>query len=190
MIDLNEFQTVAETLEAKSTMPDSSKSESFETSEHILPEPDNLHAAQPDSVRAEEELQYLKTRCLDLLKERELAIALTSESLLPGVASQLLSLWKDNVVAQPDEKQGFNVRSSDGRPLSEAIKDWLQRPEYRHFRPANTRGGTAQRTETAATHRVVNVTSSPPSKTLNEIVINQWRQRSQVPSTSAGWPRY
>ena len=143
----------------------------------------------PSQNSLEMELKLWKEKCSVMAAERELALALSGESLLPGVAPQLMKLWQDRIVAVADDKLGFQVKSSDGRALAEAVKDWLLSPDFQHFRTAGYKGGTATRTESAATQRSVSGTT--PIQTLNESVIHQWRQRAQraQSTTPAGyWP--
>lgn len=129
-------------------------------------------------MQLEEELKQWKNRCAGLAAERELALALSGQAILPGVAGQLLRLFRDRVVAEPAvQGAGFEVKSADGRPIGDAVTDWLKSPEFQHFRPAGTRGGTATRSETAAAGGQ-SVNAASPPKSLNEIVIHQWRQRS------------
>jgi hypothetical protein len=69
------------------------------------------------------------------------------------------------------------------------VKEWLKQPEFQHFRPAITRGGTASRTEAQVTERTIGDINK--EKSLNEIVINQWRQRQNQPSAQIKpmWPK-
>ena len=144
-------------------------------------------------MQLEEELKQWKNRCASLAAERELALALSGQALLPGVAGQLLQLLRGRVVAEPAGHQaaGFEVKSADGRPIGDAVTDWLKSPEFQHFRPAVTRGGTATRNETAHAAGVTGASAANPPKSLNEMVIHQWRQRSGRPSQgeqAGAWP--
>lgn len=190
MIDLNEIQSrltpintaQAPPLNLNEPEPEPLK---IETSPEV-PESQNQ---DPVKKQAEVELAEWKNRCAGLAVERELALALSGQALLPGVTSQLMRLMREKVVAEPDGSKGFQVKATDGRPLADAVKDWLLSPEYSHFRVAASRGGTAIRSETSATDR--SVPSSAAPKNLNEIVIQQWRQRAARPGISdAGvtWP--
>lgn len=148
---------------------------------------DELKPASEPQQKLLQEVETWKSRCATLAAERELAVALTGQPLLPGVAGQLIELLKSKIVSSPNERQGFDVKSADGRGLADAVRDWLNKPEFQHFRQAITKGGTATRTESAATERLVS--TSQPARSLNEIVIQQWRQRSSRPSSSNGWPQ-
>lgn len=132
-----------------------------------------INAGDDSKFRAEIELW--KNRCAAITVEKELALALSGESLLPGVTGQLIQLLRDRVVIKFNDKNGLEVVSTDGRVIADSVKDWLKQPEFLHFRPAITRGGTASRTETQVTER--NLGDINKEKSLNEIVINQWRQR-------------
>ena len=143
-------------------------------------------------MQLEEELKQWKNRCASLAAERELALALSGQAILPGVAGQLLRLFRDRVVAEPaGQGAGFEVKSADGRAIGDAVKDWLGSPEFQHFRPAGTRGGTATRSETGQAAGGPGVNAANPPRSLNEIVIHQWRQRSgRVPQgdQAGAWP--
>lgn len=190
MIDLNELQSrltpsnAAQSSPSNLNEPDSGQAE-IET----LPEVSESQNQESIKKQVEVELAEWKNRCAGLAVERELALALSGQALLPGVTSQLMRLMREKVVAEPDASKGFQVKATDGRPLADAVKDWLLSAEYSHFRVAATRGGTAIRSETSATDRSVPTSAAP--KNLNEIVIQQWRQRASRPGisdASVGWP--
>jgi hypothetical protein len=109
----------------------------------------------------------------EAIKERALVAALSEKPLVAGGLVQLLKLWRDelDVVVEGTEHE---VRTRDGRPLEEAIEDWLEKPDYAHFRPATARGGTSVpgqgRTSSAPT------TNGRPM-TLGEAVVTQWRDQ-------------
>jgi hypothetical protein len=139
----------------------------------------------------EQELQEWKDRCSVMAAERELAMALSGESIRPGAASQLMKLWSDRIISKIDEKSSIKVQSDDGRNLADAVKDWLQSPDFAHFRTASHKGGTAARTESGVTERTVPATLQ--AKNLNESVIQHWRQRALKSDQSLQrglWPRY
>lgn len=194
MINLNELQ---QQLNQKNTqpaleLPAANPAAAIAADEPAqVAEPAEKQGRAALKMQLDEELKQWKSRCAALAAERELALALSGQALLPGVAGQLLRLWRDTVVAQPEAQgHGFEVKSADGRQLGDAVKEWLQSPEFQHFRVAGTRGGTAVRSEAAsATERSVAAGSTPRS--LNEIVIHQWRQRSaRQPQGEVGgmWP--
>lgn len=140
------------------------------------------------SIRAE--LNHWKNQCAAMAAERELAMAISGESLLPGVSGQLIQLLRERVITKFNDKNLVEVFSIDGRSVSESVKDWLKQPEFHHFRPAITRGGTASRTETQVTERSLGDLNK--EKSLNEMVINQWRQKQNHQSglvQKPMWPK-
>lgn len=186
MIDINEIQPAKVNECIESAHGVASLEIKKTTAEHELDTVSNSDTGTA-LLTLKEELEQWKQRCAGLAAERELAISLSGQSILPGVATQLMRLFRDKVVVQADESQGWAVRSNDGRLLNDAVKEWLQSPEYQHFRVASTKGGTAQRTETNAVNKTVH--NNLPVKSLNELVINQWKQRSSASGTGSLWPR-
>lgn len=190
MIDLNEIQSRLTTFNAGQAALSNLNEPEAEQAE-IETFPEVAESQNQDSVKnqVEEELAEWRNRCAGLAVERELALALSGQALLPGVTNQLMRLMREKVVAEPDGSKGFQVKATDGRSLADAVKDWLLSPEYSHFRVAASRGGTAIRSETSATDRSVPTSAAP--KNLNEIVIQQWRQRASRPGisdASVAWP--
>lgn len=184
MIDLNELVLSQQSEPATVAEP---RTSSVAGAENISAIPDQQPASDQEN-RLLQEVEIWKSKCASLAAERELAVALTGQPLLPGVAGQLIELLKTKIVANANANQGFEIKSNDGRSLNDAVRDWLSKPEFQHFRQALTKGGTATRTETAATERMVSTTSQS-AKSLNEVVIHQWRQRMNRPSPTGGWPQ-
>ena len=141
------------------------------TDEHDKTQMSSVESKADVDSQIRSELEIWKGRCAAMAVERELAMALSSESLLPGVTGQLIQLMRERVVTKFNEKNGVEVVSSDGRGVAESVKEWLKQPEFHHFRPAITRGGTASRTEAQVTERTIGDINK--DKSLNEIVINQ-----------------
>lgn len=85
----------------------------------------------------------------ETLRERELAKALAGRPLVPGGAEQLIKLWRDDfdVIEQEGE---FKVSARDGRQVGQAVAERLSSPEYAHFCPPTSKGGTAARPGTWA----------------------------------------
>jgi hypothetical protein len=188
MIDLNELRplpTLGDLAEQQSGSIDSSRTDTALGSAQGQ-ESGSEEAVKPDR---EGEIQSLKTLCGHLCVEKELALALSGESLVPGGAAQLLSLWRDRLVAKPNDRNAFEVASTDGRPVAIAVKEWLKQPEYRHFLTAATRGGIARKSEAPAGEYAADANSALQPKSLNEYVIHQWRARSQAFRKDDAWPR-
>ena len=185
MIDLNELRPLPNLGEPQSGSIGSSRTDTARDASQG-PESGNEEPARSDR---EEEIQSLKTLCGHLCVEKELALALSGESLVPGGAAQLLSLWRDRLVAKPNDRNAFEVASTEGRPVAMAVKEWLKQPEYRHFLTAATRGGIARKSEAPAGEYAADANSALQTKSLNEYVIHQWRARSQAFRKDDAWPR-
>ncbi|MFM7130912.1 MAG: hypothetical protein ACKO0V_16300, partial [bacterium] len=95
-----------------------------------------------DETGIRAELDHWKKQCAVMAAERELAMAISGESLLPGVSGQLIQLLRERVITKFNDQNLVEVTSTDGRSVAESVKEWLKQPEFHHFRPAITRGGT------------------------------------------------
>lgn len=73
-------------------------------------------------------------------RTRELAVALSSQQLVPGAAGQLTKLWQDefDVVESGD---GYRVVSKDLKSPADWVREKLASEEYAHFVKAEARGG-------------------------------------------------
>lgn len=122
------------------------------------------------------------------LRERELATQLAGRPLLPGAASQLIKLWRDEFEVVADSGS-HHVRSRDGRTVEQAVGEWLSAPEYAHFRQPMTRGGTSARGSNPAGAPGRSAAASPP-KTLGEAVLQRWRESmDRTPGAGLDVPR-
>ncbi|MEO6808393.1 MAG: hypothetical protein ABI353_04705, partial [Isosphaeraceae bacterium] len=103
----------------------------------LVPEPGNAEESAALAKSDSWERAFKET-----LRERELAKALAGRPLVPGGAEQLIKLWRDDfdVIEEGGE---FKVSGRDGRRVSEAVAERLSSPEYAHFCPPTSRGGTA-----------------------------------------------
>ncbi len=134
--------------------------------------------AEPDARLAARE----KT-LREAVRDRELATALAGRSLVPGAASQLIKLWRDDFdVFETDGE--LKVTSRDGRSVARAIADRLEDPEYAHFRPATSRGGVATR----GTGRTQTPGTPIVPRTLGEAVVQQWREGAANRADPASGP--
>jgi hypothetical protein len=123
--------------------------------------------AELDRKAAEWEQNYKSA-----LRDREIATALAGRPLVPGAATQLLKLWRDEFdVIEEDGRP--KVVSRDGRSAERAVTDWLSSPEFAHFRPPSTRGGTAL---TGAPRDVPPGTGHNVARTLGETLLFKWRE--------------
>jgi len=189
MIDLNEvrhFETPSAVRSDESAGTDES------AAKDVIPEPlePNRDAVERGESRLQSpELSALKRKCLNLAAERELALALAGEALIPGVTDQLLKLLKDRIVAEETADQGIRVASRDGRPVAEAVKEWLGSHEYRHFRSANSRGGVLRRNESTMHAGTAEIVADPAGRSLNELVIERWKNRVRTKGKEGFWPR-
>ena len=122
------------------------------------------------------------------LRDRELATALVGKALVPGAATQLISLWRD-AFEVVDDDGAIRVVSKEGQAVDRAVADRLSSPEFAHFCLPSSRGGTAQRGQ----NRSSNPAPAPAApRTLGEAVVRQWREAAagQVAgSRPTGWGR-
>lgn len=113
------------------------------------------------------------------VRDRELATALAGRPLVPGAASQLVRLWRDELdVIEEDGK--VRVVARDGRPLQKAVADWISSPEFAHFRAPASRGGTRPPAEARGP---ANPSTPAGPRTLGENVLQQWRATSSGPTS-------
>ena len=115
------------------------------------------------------------------LLERELATVLAGKPIVAGAVAQLIKLWRDDLDVYEDEGT-IKVASRDGRSVSEAVAEWLDRPEYSHFRPASSRGGTGS---LGMGPRSGSSTPAQP-RSLGDAILNQWREAKSKPADPQG----
>ena len=125
----------------------------------------------------------------EALLDRELATALVGKPLVPGAASQLIRLWRDEFEAI-DEGGSIRVLARDGRAVEQAVADRLAGPDFAHFCLPSSRGGTGTKGQNRSA-----VTSPTPAapRTLGEAVLMRWREaaaRSPGPTPNPGWGRH
>ncbi len=106
------------------------------------------------------------------LRDREVATALAGKPLVPGAATQLISLWRDEFSVH-EERGEFCVCSRDGRPIAQAVTEMLASTEFAHFCQPSSRGGTAQRGTNVGSGNPAVV---PSPRNLGEAVILHWRE--------------
>ncbi len=152
-------------------------------------DPQAENAGGSEAQAQEARLSSLRRKCLNLATERELAMALAAEPLIPGVTDQLVKLLKDRIVAEETGDHEIRVRSHDGRPVSEAVREWLGSAEYRHFRSPSSRGGVLRKSESTINSGPAEVLSDTPAKSLNEQVIERWKHRVRSQGKDGLWPR-
>lgn len=187
MIDLNELKADV-TVQLISTESQAETVDSVPV--EIAPDSDEPRGACIRNDEAlETRLSALKRKCLNLATERELAVALAAEPLIPGVSDQLVKLLKDRFVAEETDDHEIRVRSRDGRPVAEAVKDWLGSAEYRHFRSPGSRGGVLRKSESTMNSGSAEAMSESPGKSLNELVIERWKNRARSQGKDGLWPR-
>jgi hypothetical protein len=122
------------------------------------------------------------------LRDRELATALVGKPLVPGAASQLIKLWRDDFEVI-DEDGEIRVLARDGRSVDQAVLERLNGPEFAHFCLPASRGGTGAKGQNRSASTV-----PPPAapRTLGEAVLLNWRESASRPQGSpapAGWGR-
>lgn len=189
MIDLNELKTN----EAIGAIPTENLTETIEagTGEVSLnPGETRRTVIQDDRTQTQDaQISALKRKCLNLATERELALALSAEPLIPGVSDQLVKLLKDRFVAEETDGHEISVRSRDGRSVAEAVKEWLGSAEYRHFRSPSSRGGVLRKSESTMNSGSAEAVSDNHGKSLNELVIERWKSRARSQGKDGLWPR-
>ncbi len=112
--------------------------------------------------------------CKVALKEKELATALTGRPIVPGAASQLVTLWRDELEVI-DEGDQLRVVTREGKPVADAVSSWLARPEYAHFCRPSSRGGSANPARSTTASSV-----NRPPRTLGEATLIRWRELSKA----------
>lgn len=105
------------------------------------------------------------------LRDREVATALVGRPLLPGAASQLLKLWREEFEVYEDGGE-FKVVDRLGRPAGKAVDAWLAGPDYAHFCQPSSRGGTAVK----GGHRPAADGGTQAPKTLGEAALLRWQE--------------
>ena len=122
------------------------------------------------------------------LRDRELATALVGKPLVPGAASQLIKLWRDDFEVV-DEDGEIRILAKDGRAVDQAVTDRLNGPDFAHFCLPSSRGGTGAKGQ----NRSASPAPAPaPPRTLGEAILLQWREsasRPQASPTPTGWGR-
>ena len=122
------------------------------------------------------------------LRDRELATALVGKPLVPGAASQLIKLWRDDFEVV-DEDGEIRILARDGRAVGQEVADRLNGPEFAHFCLPSSRGGTVSKGQ----NRSASPAPAPaPPRTLGEAILLQWREsapRPQASPTPTGWGR-
>jgi hypothetical protein len=111
------------------------------------------------------------------VRDRELAMQLAGRPLVPGAASQLLKLWRDefDVIEEAGVER---VVSREGANIQQTIESWLGRAEYAHFVRPVTRGGFAGTQDGRLTDAA---TAVEAPRTLGEAALRQWRQERPRP---------
>lgn len=117
------------------------------------------------------------------VRDRELLKALSGKPLVPGAASQLLKLWRDDIDAYEDGGD-LKVVAKDGRPVADAVNDWLKSAEFSHFSLPGSRGGAGP--------KGVNQPGPGPAvsqpRNLGEAVVSHWREESAARRDQANRP--
>jgi hypothetical protein len=122
------------------------------------------------------------------LRDRELATALIGKSLVPGAASQLIKLWRDDFEVI-DEDGEIRIMARDGRSVNQVVDDRLTGPDFAHFCLPSSRGGTGSKGQNRSTAPGPKPTAP---KNLGEAILSQWREAASRPQpslTSSGWGR-
>lgn len=190
MIDLNEVRVSEPVPQYLNHEPVEDEIRGSEETRPISKEPARSPADPATADSRDSQLSALKRKCLNLAKERALALAISGESLIPGVTDQLLTLLKDRVIAEEAGEHEIRVMSRDGRSVTEAVKEWLASPEFRHFRPAGNRGGVLRKSETTLNEGSPGFTPEPPqARSLNDLVIERWKNRTRTRGKEGLWPR-
>ncbi len=178
--ELDELRTVARSSSSSKpwTSGDSDPAEGVSTDLDGRGEEDfHRELAARDRRLSDLEASYRKA-----IGDRELATALTGKSLVPGAASQLIKLWRDELDVY-EESGEFRVSARDGRTLDLWVADRLGGPDYAHFCLPTTRGGVKAKglSQASATDE-----RSSAARTLGEAVVSQWRESAASRASSRG----
>jgi hypothetical protein len=170
----------------------------------LSPDPGDLRATRSDFVEAIEareaahsrELAAREQKSAELeraykaaLRDRELATALVGKPLVPGAATQLIKLWRDEFDVV-DEDGEIRILTRDGRGVDQAVAERLSGPEFAHFCLPPSRGGTGSKGQ----GRSASPGPRPAApRNLGEAVLIRWREaasRPQASLTASGWGRH
>ena len=131
-------------------------------------------SALMDEIAARDRrVSELERACRAALRDRELATALAGKPLIPGAASQLIKLWRDDFDVD-DEGGEDRVTSREGRTVGQAVAERLSSAEYAHFCLPKSRGGAGARD---ANRPAATVAVNTP-KNLGEAVLLNWRKEA------------
>jgi hypothetical protein len=188
----NEFVTISrvelEDLRAKAAEGSSSGLDSRTRSEFAEAIQAREAAHARELVAREQKSTDLERAYKAALRDRELATALAGKPLVPGAATQLIKLWRDDFEVV-DEDGSIRIMARDGRGVDQAVAERLAGPEFAHFCLASTRGGTGSKGQ----NRSAEPGPKPLGpKNLGEAILIQWREvasRTQASMTPAGWGR-
>lgn len=133
------------------------------------------HVEKPAAVavatEADGRAAKLERAYREAIRDRELATALAGRPLVPGAASQLIKLWREDFDVYESDGE-LKVTARDGRAVGKAVSDRLEEAEYAHFRPASSRGGVAAK----GTGRTQHPDTPTVPRTLGEAALLQWRE--------------
>jgi len=192
----NEFVTISKAeldeLRAKAVEGSSSKLDPGEPqvarSEFVEALKTREVAHSREIVAREQKSAELERAYKAALRDRELATALVGKPLVPGAATQLIKLLRDDFEVV-DEDGEIRILARDGRGVDQAVAERLAGPEFAHFCLPSSRGGTGSKGQ----NRSATPTPKPAGpKNLGEAVLHQWREADSRPQTSptpSGWGR-
>lgn len=115
------------------------------------------------------------------VRDRELMTVLARSPLVPGVAEQLLKLWREEFTVVV-ENDAFRVTAHDGRSVDAVVTEWLARREYGHFCVPSSRGGVA----TGGRGGSAMDGASSRQATLGEEIIRSWQESARSPGVVQG----
>jgi hypothetical protein len=134
-----------------------------------------LERALAEEVAArDQQIAEMERVCKAAVKDREIATALAGRPLVPGAASQLVKLWRDDFDVY-EEDGAFKVTARDGRTVAQAVGERLASPEYSHFCLPASRGGTGAR---EASRPASGAAAPGVPKNLGEAIVVRWREDS------------
>ena len=146
-------------------------------------EESNDGASRARDARLTEEIGVRDRRLAELerayrsaVRDREVATVLAGRPLVSGAASQLIKLWREELDVY-DDGGVYRVSARDGRPVAQAVNEWLASPEYSHFCLPPSRGGAGAR-DASRPASAPSGTGAP--KTLGEAVVMRWRDEANA----------
>jgi hypothetical protein len=148
-------------------------------------QPDDREAFLAQEIASrDQKVAELDQVCRAAIRDRTLAVALCGLPLVPGAATQLIKLWRDDFDVY-EENGEYRISARDGRTVEQTVSDWLTRTEYAHFCLPSSRGGAGPKEG----HRPATpgATDRAP-RNLGESIVMQWRKDATARTSDPAKP--